>query len=126
MRWARDRAKLKPEEAAKAAHVAVDATSGDQQRGGGFACQQVSHFRHQRECRPGRAMPPASLPWATTMSAPHSSAARVCAIVCTWQISRLPAALIAGANGAGSPNDSINNAGACASTLNKRRGQRPW
>jgi hypothetical protein len=56
------------------------------------------------------------------MSAPHPSAARVCAIVCTWQISRLPAARIARANGEGSPNDSISTSGACESARSSNSG----
>jgi hypothetical protein len=48
--------------------------------------------------------------------APQSNAARVCAIVYTWQINRLPAPRITGANGAGLPNDSISTTRARAST----------
>ena len=51
--------------------------------------------------------PPASVPCAIKTSAPASRACRAISSLCTWQISNAPAALIFGANGAGSPNDSM-------------------
>src|SRR6185437_4968805 len=64
-----------------------------------------------------RPCPPASAPCATMMSAPASTAVLACSMFCTWQISLEPAALTAGANGAGVPNDNIMAAGECANAI---------
>ena len=57
--------------------------------------------------------PPASVPCAIRISAPASSACRAISSFCTWQISSAPADLMRGANGLGSPNESMTARG-CA------------
>ena len=66
--------------------------------------------------------PPASVPCAIRMSAPASSACRAISSLCTWQISNAPAALIFGANGAGSPNDSMIARGLASSAMSSKLG----
>ena len=67
--------------------------------------------------------PPASAPWATIMSAPASTAARACSIVCTWQINFVPAALICLPKADGDPNDNITAAGERVSTRSSSSGR---